>query len=67
MDAKVILEEFLDFLAPKLDVYEQAMYLYILLSVSLRVEQVLQELSDLEEDDLRACLMYASQALGGKA
>jgi hypothetical protein len=30
MDAKATLEEFLDFLAPKLDVYEQAIYLYIL-------------------------------------
>jgi hypothetical protein len=30
MDAKVIIEEFLDFLAPKLDVYEQAIYLYAL-------------------------------------
>jgi hypothetical protein len=28
MDAKATLEEFLDFLAPKLDVYEQAIYLY---------------------------------------
>lgn len=30
MNAKAIIEEFLDFLAPKLDVYEQAIYLYIL-------------------------------------
>lgn len=30
MNAKAIIEEFLDFLAPKLDVYEQAVYLYIL-------------------------------------
>ncbi len=30
MDAKAIIEEFQDLLAPKLDVYEQAVYLYIL-------------------------------------
>jgi hypothetical protein len=30
MDAKVILEEFQDYLAPTLDTYEQAIYLYIL-------------------------------------
>jgi uncharacterized protein (DUF433 family) len=38
-----------------------------LLSVSLRSDQVLQELPDLDEDDLRACMVYAAQALGGKA
>lgn len=36
-----------------------------LLSVALRADQVLQELPDLVEDDLRACLVYASQAPGG--
>ena len=30
MDAKRIIEEFQDYLAPKLDVYEQAIYLYVL-------------------------------------
>lgn len=30
MDAKIVLEEFQDYLAPKLDTYEQAVYLYIL-------------------------------------
>jgi uncharacterized protein (DUF433 family) len=90
MDAKAIIEESQDLLAPKFDVYEQAIYLYLLrhsrlgrpcirgmriratdvlapLSVSLQAEQVLQELPDLEEDDLRACLVYAAQALGGQA
>jgi uncharacterized protein (DUF433 family) len=38
-----------------------------LLSVSLRADQVLQELPDLDEDDLRACMVYAAQALGGAA
>lgn len=46
MDAKAIIEEFFDFLGPKLDVYEQP---------------------DLNEDDLRACLVYAAESLGGKA
>ena len=30
MDAKVILEQFHDYLAPQLDTYEQAIYLYVL-------------------------------------
>lgn len=30
MDAKMVFEEFQDYLAPKLDTYEQAVYLYIL-------------------------------------
>lgn len=30
MDAKIVLEEFQDYLAPTLDTYEQAVYLYIL-------------------------------------
>ena len=30
MDVKTVIEEFQDFLAPKLDMYEQALYLYIL-------------------------------------
>ncbi len=30
MDAKMVIEEYLDYLAPKLDTYEQAVYLYIL-------------------------------------
>lgn len=30
MDAKIVLEEFHDHLAPKLDTYEQAIYLYLL-------------------------------------
>lgn len=30
MDAKQILEQFHDYLAPKLDTYEQAIYLYVL-------------------------------------
>jgi uncharacterized protein (DUF433 family) len=38
-----------------------------LLSVSLRADQVLQELPDLDEDDLRACMVYAAQALEGGA
>lgn len=36
-----------------------------LLSVSLIADQVLQELPDLDEDDLRACMVYAAQTLGG--
>jgi uncharacterized protein (DUF433 family) len=31
------------------------------------MDEVLQELPDLDEDDLRACLVYATQKLGGKA
>lgn len=38
-----------------------------LLSVSLSADQVLQELPDLDADDLRACLVYAADALGGGA
>ena len=30
MDAKLVLEQFHDYLAPKLDTYEQAIYLYVL-------------------------------------
>ena len=30
MDAKMVIEEYLDYLAPKLDTYEQAVYLYLL-------------------------------------
>ena len=30
MDAKRVIEEYLDYLAPKLDTYEQAVYLYFL-------------------------------------
>ncbi len=30
MDIKLVIEEFQDYLAPKLDTYEQAIYLYIL-------------------------------------
>lgn len=30
MDLKIVLEEFQDYLAPTLDTYEQAVYLYIL-------------------------------------
>lgn len=37
-----------------------------LLSVSLSANQVLQELPDLDEDDLRACMLYAAQALRGE-
>jgi len=37
-----------------------------LLSVSLSANQVLQELPDLDEDDLRACMLYAARALGGE-
>lgn len=29
MDAKIVVEEFQDYLAPKLDTYEQAIYLYV--------------------------------------
>jgi hypothetical protein len=29
MDAKAVIEQFQDYLAPKLDTYEQALYLYI--------------------------------------
>jgi uncharacterized protein (DUF433 family) len=35
------------------------------LSVSLKADQVLQELPDLDEDDLRACMVYAAHTLGG--
>jgi uncharacterized protein (DUF433 family) len=38
-----------------------------LLSISLSMDEVLQELPDLDEDDLRACMVYATQELGGKA
>jgi uncharacterized protein (DUF433 family) len=38
-----------------------------LLSISLNMDEVLQELPDLDEDDLRACMVYATQELGGKA
>lgn len=38
-----------------------------LLSASLGAEQVLQELPDLKADDLRACLVYAAESLGGEA
>ena len=37
MDAKRMLEEFQDYLAPKLDTYEQAIYLYILRHSRLRI------------------------------
>ena len=37
-----------------------------LLSISLSMDKVLQELPDLDEDDLRACMVYATQKLGGK-
>lgn len=36
-----------------------------LLSVSLRADQVLQELAELDEDELRACMVNAAQALEG--
>jgi uncharacterized protein (DUF433 family) len=36
-----------------------------LLSDSLSSDQVLQELPDLDADDLRACLVYAADKLGG--
>lgn len=36
-----------------------------LLSASLNADEVLEELPDLDEDDLRACMVYAAQALGG--
>lgn len=38
-----------------------------LLSISHSMDEVLQELPDLDEDDLRACMIYATQELGGKA
>jgi uncharacterized protein (DUF433 family) len=36
-----------------------------LLSDSLSADLVLQELPDLDADDLRACLVYAAEKLGG--
>ncbi|HBB89274.1 MAG TPA: hypothetical protein DC047_16845 [Blastocatellia bacterium] len=38
-----------------------------LLANSLKPDEILQELPDLNEDDLRACMVYAAQQLGGKA
>ena len=38
MDAKIILEQFQDFLAPLLDTYEEAIYFPVFVS-SLRVER----------------------------
>ena len=31
------------------------------------MDEVLQELPDLDEDDLRGCMVYGTQKLGGKA
>lgn len=36
-----------------------------LLSALLNADEVLQELPDLDADDLRACMVYAAQALAG--
>lgn len=38
-----------------------------LLAASLNTDEVLQELPDLDRDDLRACLEYAAELLGGNA